>query len=54
MCTALKEDFIPYLDTIVPILIKTANQEVEIPNDEELSDFFEEIDDVWVSIESEV
>lgn len=46
MCTALKEDFIPYLDTIVPILIKTASQEVELPNDEELSDYLEDMDDV--------
>lgn len=46
MCTALKEDFIPYLDTIVPILIKTASQEVEEPNDEELSDYLEDMDDV--------
>ena len=46
MCTALKEDFIPYLDTIVPILIKTASQEVDLPNDEELSDYLEDMDDV--------
>ena len=48
MCTALKEDFIPYLNTIVPILIKTASQEVELPNEEELSEYFDEMDDVKI------
>lgn len=38
MSGALKEDFIPYLPTIVPILLKTASQEIEIPDDEELDD----------------
>lgn len=41
MSTALKEDFIPYLPTIVPILLKTASQEIEIPEDEELSEILE-------------
>lgn len=48
MCTALKEDFVPYLNTIVPILIKTASQEVELPNEEELSEYFDEMDDVKI------
>lgn len=48
MCTALKEDFVPYLSTIVPILIKTASQEVELPNEEELSEYFDEMDDVRI------
>ena len=48
MCTALKEDFVPYLNTIVPILIKTASQEVELPNEEELSEYFDEMDDVRI------
>ena len=47
MCTALKEDFLPYVDTIVPILIKTANQEIELPVDEEVSDFFDDMDEVF-------
>ena len=44
----LKEDFVPYLNTIVPILIKTASQEVELPNEEELSEYFDEMDDVKI------
>lgn len=32
MCSALKEDFLPYVDMIVPILLKTAKQEVETPD----------------------
>lgn len=47
MCTALKEDFLPYLDTILPILIKTASQEVELPNDEDLTAYLEDMDDVF-------
>lgn len=45
MCTALKEDFIPYLDMIIPILLNTANQEVEAPSEEALDEFLEESDD---------
>ena len=37
MCTALKEDFVPYLDMIIPLLLKTANQEVEAPSEGETS-----------------
>lgn len=50
MCSALKEDFLPYVDMIVPILLKTAKQEVETP--EELDDFLDEFDvGVCVSLE---
>lgn len=42
MCSALKEDFLPYVDMIVPILLKTAKQDVETP--EELDDFLDDFD----------
>ena len=42
MCSALKEDFLPYVDMIVPILLKTAKQDVETP--EELEDFLDDFD----------
>ena len=44
MCTALKEDFIPYLPTIVPILLKTASQEIEMPAEEDLTEILENME----------
>ena len=51
MCTALKEDFVPYLDMIIPLLLKTANQEVEAPSEEAIDDFLDMSDEeVGVSV----
>ena len=44
MCTALKEAFIPYLPTIVPILLKTASQEIEMPAEEDLTEILENME----------
>lgn len=46
MCSALKDDFIPYLNTIVPILLRTASQEIEIPGNDSIHEF---LDDMEVS-----
>ena len=43
MCSALKEDFIPYLNTMVPILLHTASQEIEMPGEEALTELLEDM-----------
>ena len=43
MCVALKDDFLPYIDTIVPILLKTASQEVD-KTSENVADFIDDLD----------
>ncbi|KAK8814097.1 hypothetical protein WA158_007959 [Blastocystis sp. Blastoise] len=46
MCTALKGDFLPYVDVIIPLLLKTANMDYTIEEDEIDTD--EEDEDVII------